>query len=64
MKTKVIEVTSLGIPTKGPNKEDIVIMGCACCMCDPKIRGAGDTTAKQGSSKLSLLDASIKINLS
>ena len=28
------------------------LKGCACCICAPNVRGAGDETAKQAGTKL------------
>lgn len=28
------------------------LKGCACCICAPNVRGAGDETAKQSGTKL------------
>ena len=53
---KIVEIVSLGMldENKKAGEEGYVVRGCACCICSPDARGAGDTTAKQGSHKFTV----------
>jgi hypothetical protein len=56
---KLVEIVSLGIVDEDKKGGDGYVMkGCACCICFPEARGAGDTTAKQGSHKFAIGESS------